>query len=377
MDRHEFKQKVIDFAHTIGIDEIGFTHAEPFYEFKEKLIDYYKKGYASGFETGTVEERTEPKRSLESAESIISIAVGYPNKLPDAPKSRRGERRGMFARSSWGVDYHTLLRRRLTALEDFIKEQAPEVECKSMVDTGVLSDREVARRSGLGFTGKNGFIINPNLGTWSYLGEMLVSFPFPPDEELIDSCGDCNICVDRCPTGALIGDGQLDSQKCISFLTQTKGYLKDEYRSKIGNRLYGCDTCQQVCPRNKGINTTHDDIVLEPEILKPELTGLLEISNKQFKETYGHLAGVWRGKKPIQRNAIIALAHFKEISAVDTLKRVAENDPRPMIKGTAYWAVGRILGSGALDYINERFKIETDSEVKEEMLKGIQEQTEI
>ena len=377
MDRHEFKQKVIDFAHTIGIDEIGFTHAEPFYEFKEKLIDYYKKGYASGFETGTVEERTEPKRSLESAESIISIAVGYPNKLPDAPKSRRGERRGMFARSSWGVDYHTLLRRRLTALEDFIKEQAPEVECKSMVDTGVLSDREVARRSGLGFTGKNGFIINPNLGTWSYLGEMLVSFPFPPDEELIDSCGDCNICVDRCPTGALIGDGQLDSQKCISFLTQTKGYLKDEYRSKIGNRLYGCDTCQQVCPRNKGINTTHDDIVLEPEILKPELTGLLEISNKQFKETYGHLAGVWRGKKPIQRNAIIALAHFKEISAVDTLKRVAENDPRPMIKGTAYWAIGRILGSGALDYINERFKIETDSEVKEEMLKGIQEQTEI
>lgn len=377
MDRHEFKQKVIDFAHTIGIDEIGFTHAEPFYEFKEKLIDYYKKGYASGFETGTVEERTEPKRSLESAESIISIAVGYPNKLPDAPKSRRGERRGMFARSSWGVDYHTLLRRRLTALEDFIKEQAPEVECKSMVDTGVLSDREVARRSGLGFTGKNGFIINPNLGTWSYLGEMLVSFPFPPDEELIDSCGDCNICVDRCPTGALIGDGQLDSQKCISFLTQTKGYLKDEYRSKIGNRLYGCDTCQQVCPRNKGINTTHDDIVLEPEILKPELTGLLEISNKEFKETYGHLAGVWRGKKPIQRNAIIALAHFKEISAVDTLKRVAENDPRPMIKGTAYWAIGRILGSGALDYINERFKIETDSEVKEEMLKGIQEQTEI
>lgn len=377
MERSEFKQKVIDYAHSIGIDEIGFTHAEPFFEFKEKLIDYIDKGYASGFETGTIEERTEPKKSLASAESIISIAVGYPNKLPDAPKSKRGERRGIFARASWGVDYHTLLRRRLDKLETYIKSIDPSVECKSMVDTGVLSDREVARRSGLGFTGKNGFIINPNLGTWSYLGEMLVSFPFPPDEELIDSCGDCNICVDRCPTGALIGDGQLDSQKCISFLTQTKGYLKDEYRSKIGNRLYGCDTCQQVCPRNKGINTTHDDIVLEPEILKPELTGLLEISNKEFKETYGHLAGVWRGKKPIQRNAIIALAHFKESSAVPKLKHVAENDPRPMIKGTAYWAVGQILGSHALDYINERYTIETDTEVKEEMLKGIQESIEI
>jgi epoxyqueuosine reductase len=113
--------------------------------------------------------------------------------------------------------------------------------------------------------------------------------------------------------------------------------------------------------------------VLEPEILKPELTGLLEISNRDFKETYGHLAGVWRGKKPIQRNAIIALAHFREESAVDTLKRVAENDPRPVIKGTAYWAIGRILGDRALDYISERYKMETDEAVRDEMLKGVQE----
>lgn len=374
MDRHEFKRKVIDYAHSIGIDEIGFTHAEPFLEFKEKLIDYHKRGYASGFEKGSVEERTEPERSLESASSIISIAVGYPNRLPDAPKSRKGERRGIFARASWGMDYHILLNDRLEKLGAFIKSHDSDVEMKNMVDTGVLSDREVARRSGLGYIGKNGFMINPNVGTYSYLGEMITSYPFPPDEELIDSCGDCNLCVDRCPTGALKGDGQLDSQKCISFLTQTKGFLPDEYRSKIGNRLYGCDTCQQVCPRNKGINTDHhEDIVLEPEILKPELTGLLEISNKDFKATYGHLAGVWRGKKPIQRNAIIALAHFKEVDSVEVLKRVAENDPRPVIKGTAYWAIGRILENDALEYIDERYKIETDEQVREEMLKGIQE----
>ncbi|MFC3418519.1 tRNA epoxyqueuosine(34) reductase QueG [Salinicoccus hispanicus] len=374
MNRHEFKQKVIDYAHSIGIDEIGFTHAEPFHELREKLVDYHANGYASGFEKGTIDERTDPKLSLDSAQSIISIAVGYPNRLPDAPKSRKGERRGLFARASWGVDYHTLLNCRLEKLEAYISSLDPSIEMKSMVDTGVMSDREVARRSGLGYIGKNGFVINPNLGTYSYLGEMLTSYPFPPDEELIDSCGDCNLCVDRCPTGALVGNGQLNSQKCISYLTQTKGFLPDEYRGKIGNRLYGCDTCQQVCPRNKGINTDHhDDIVLEPEILKPELTGLLEISNREFKETYGHLAGVWRGKKPIQRNAIIALAHFKEEGAVDVLKSVAENDPRPVIKGTAYWAVGQIEGDGALDYINERFKMETDEAVRDEMLKGIQE----
>ncbi|MHC0552060.1 tRNA epoxyqueuosine(34) reductase QueG [Salinicoccus sp. CNSTN-B1] len=374
MDRVEFKEKVIEYAHSIGIDDIGFTHTEPFVEYREKLIDYHEKGFESGFEKGSIEERTNPDRTLRSGRSIISIAVGYPNRLPNAPKSKKGERRGMFARASWGMDYHTLLNSRLEKLEAYIKSIDASIECNSMVDTGVLSDREVARRSGLGFIGKNGFVINPTLGTYTYLGEMITSFPFPPDEELIDSCGDCNICVDRCPTGALVGNGQLNSKKCISFLTQTKGFLPDEYRGKIGNRLYGCDTCQQVCPRNKGINTDHhDDIVLEPEILKPELTGLLEISNRDFKETYGHLAGTWRGKKPIQRNAIIALAHFKEVSAVDVLKRVAENDPRPVIKGTAYWAIGRILENDALGYIGERFKIETDETVKEEMLKGIQE----
>ncbi|HJG32932.1 epoxyqueuosine reductase [Jeotgalicoccus aerolatus] len=374
MDRREFKNRIIEYAHSIGIDDIGFTTAEPFTEFKAKLIDYYKNGYESGFETGTIEERTNPKASLPNAKSIISIAVGYPNKLRNAPKSKQGERRGIFARASWGMDYHTLLRSRLEKLEAYIKQLDPDIDCKSMVDTGVLSDREVARRSGLGFVGKNGFVINPKLGTYSYLGEMIVSYPFPADEELLDSCGDCNICVDRCPTGALVGDGQLDSKKCISFLTQTKGFMPVEYRSKIGNRLYGCDTCQQVCPRNRGINTEHhEDIVLEPEILKPELTSLLQISNRDFKETYGHLAGVWRGKKPIQRNAIIALAHFKERSALDILKSVAETDMRPVIKGTAYWAIGQIAGDEALDYIHERYGIETDDDVKKEMLLGIQE----
>ncbi|MFC3899621.1 tRNA epoxyqueuosine(34) reductase QueG [Aliicoccus persicus] len=374
MDRYQFKSEVIQYAKTIGIDAIGFTHAEPFSDFKLKLIEHYKHGRQSGFETGTIEERSEPKRSLPSAKSIISIAVGYPNKLPNAPKSKSGERRGMFARASWGMDYHKLLRTRLEKLEEFIKSRLPEVEMKSMVDTGVLSDREVARRSGLGYMGKNCFVINPDLGTFHYIGEMLTSFPFPPDEELIDSCGDCNICVDRCPTSALLGDGNIDATRCLSFVSQTKGFLSEEFKKKLGNRLYGCDTCQQVCPRNKGINITHhDDIVLEPEILKPELTSLLEISNREFKDTYGHLSGVWRGKKPIQRNAIIALAHFKERGAIDILKRVAENDPRPVIKGTAYYAIGQILGDESFEYIRERFEFETDADVRREMLQGIQE----
>ena len=365
------KTEIIQFAHSIGIDQIGFTTADPFDELKQKLEDYHAKGYASGFEESDIALRTEPKLSLPTARSIIAIAVGYPNKLKGAPKSVRGDRRGMFARASWGQDYHTIMRNRLDKLAEFIQSKVPDVEIQSMVDTGVLSDRAVAERAGLGFVGKNGFIINAELGTWSYLGEMLVSIPCEPDDPILDSCGDCTICVDRCPTGALVGNGQLNSQKCISFLTQTKGYLADEYRYKIGNRLYGCDTCQQVCPKNKGINTEHDDIILEPEILKPRLIPLLQMSNKEFKNTYGHLAGAWRGKKPIQRNAIIALAHFKAEEALPELKEVALNDKRPMIRATAYWAIGQIDGYNVQSFIDAHFAEEVE-EVQQEMIKGLE-----
>ncbi|MCS4487134.1 tRNA epoxyqueuosine(34) reductase QueG [Staphylococcus americanisciuri] len=371
MDVAQLKSDIIAYAHTIGIDSIGFTTADPFDELKQKLIDYHANGYASGFEPTDIEMRTNPKLSMSSARSIIAIAVGYPNRLPNVPKSKRGERRGIFARASWGQDYHSIMRKRLEALGEYIKSRVPEVEMMSMVDTGVLSDRAVAERAGLGYTGRNGFVINPDLGTWTYLGEMLVSIPFPPDDPIMDSCGSCTICVERCPTGALVGDGQLNSQKCVSFLTQTKGYMPDQYRYKIGNRLYGCDTCQQVCPKNRGINTQHDDIVLEPEILKPRLIPLLQMSNKAFKETYGHLAGAWRGKKPIQRNAILALAHFKEKEAVPELKAVAENDARPMIRATAYWAIGQILEDEAEAYILSRYDSEIE-EVQIEMKKGLE-----
>ncbi len=371
MDVLQLKEEIIEYAYSIGINRIGFTTADPFDELKQKLVDYHAKGYASGFEESDIALRTEPKLSLPTAKSIIAISVGYPNKLKNAPKSIRGDRRGMFARASWGQDYHTIMRKRLDKLATFIQAKVPDAEMMSMVDTGVLSDRAVAERAGLGFVGRNGFVIHPDLGTWTYLGEMLVNIPFPPDDPIMESCGDCTICVDRCPTGALVGDGQLNSQKCISFLTQTKGYLPDEYRYKIGNRLYGCDTCQQVCPKNRGINIEQDDIILEPEILKPRLVPLLKMNNKTFKNTFGHLAGAWRGKKPIQRNAIIALAHFKEEDAIPDLKEVAENDPRPLIRATAFWAIGQIQGDLAKSYIMAHYENE-DEEVQVEMLKGLE-----
>ncbi|MFD1169802.1 tRNA epoxyqueuosine(34) reductase QueG [Oceanobacillus caeni] len=374
MRTEELQQEIREYAMKIGIDKIGFATADVFTELKERLRRQQELNYQSGFEKGTIEERTEPVRLLPEAQSIISIALAYPSRMKNAPKSTKEERRGLFARASWGIDYHEVLRDRLNKLADFIHEKVPEAITKIMVDTGELSDRAVAERAGIGFSGKNTSIITPEFGSFVYLGEMITNIPFIPDNPVEDSCGDCRKCLDACPTGALVGEGgQLNANRCIAFLTQTKDYLEDEFRIKLGNRLYGCDTCQQVCPKNKGIDFhTHPEFEPDPEISKPKLIPMLRISNREFKEKFGSISGSWRGKKPLQRNALIALAHYKDKTAVTEIIEVMKNDPRPVIRGTAAWSLGKIGTEEAFLAIKEAIKVEKDDRVKYEMEKGLE-----
>ncbi|MDW4511782.1 tRNA epoxyqueuosine(34) reductase QueG [Priestia megaterium] len=373
MNAYQLKEEIISYSKEIGIDKIGFASASMFDELKNRLLAQQELGYASGFEEPDIEKRVDPTLVVPKARSIISIALAYPSKLKDAPKSTKEDRRGIFCRASWGQDYHTVLRDRLQKLETFIKEKVPAAILQSMVDTGELSDRAVAERAGIGWSGKNCAIITPEFGSYVYLGEMITDIPFPPDKPIEDGCGTCNKCVDACPTGALVTGGQLNSQRCIAFLTQTKGFLAEEFRSKLGNRLYGCDTCQTVCPENKGKDFHfHPEMEPDPELAKPKLKPLLTMSNREFKEKFGHVSGSWRGKKPIQRNAIIALAHFKDQTAVPDLIELIKNDVRPVIRGTAAWALGKIGDKEALDTLMNLREKEKEQEVIEEMSKGIE-----
>ncbi|MGG1632323.1 tRNA epoxyqueuosine(34) reductase QueG [Rossellomorea sp. NRS-1567] len=372
MDMDQLKQDIIDYSKEIGIDKIGFTTAGAFSEMKNRLIRQEMLGYQSGFEEKDIEKRVDPSLIFDSPKSIIAIALAYPSKMKNAPQSKRGERRGIFCRASWGTDYHHVLRDRLSKLEEYIVSRVPQARFKSMVDTGELVDRAVAERAGIGWSGKNCSIITPEFGSYVYLGEMVTNLPFAPDTPMEDQCGTCNKCVDVCPTGALIEGGQLDAQKCIAFLTQTKGFLPDEYRVKLGNRLYGCDTCQTVCPENKGMDFHfHEEMEPDPEIAKPLLKPLLTISNREFKEKYGHVSGSWRGKKPIQRNAIIALAHYKDTTAIDDLVDVMKKDVRPVIRGTSAWALGKIGGEEAQQALLKQQSVETDDNVLNEIQKGL------
>lgn len=373
MDFQALKQELIIYSKEIGIDKIGFTTANTFDEMKNRLLRQQELNYQSGFEEPDIEKRVNPALVVPEARSIISIALAYPSKLKNPPQSKRGERRGIFCRASWGTDYHTVLRKKMALLEAFLKEKVPEVVIKSMVDTGELVDRAVAERAGIGWSGKNCSIITPEFGSYVYLGDIITSLPFEPDTPMEDRCGECNKCVDVCPTGALVQGGQLDSSKCIAFLTQTKGFLPDEYRTKLGNRLYGCDTCQTVCPENKGKdNHFHEEMEPDPELAKPLLRPLLTMSNRDFKDKFGHVSGSWRGKKPIQRNAIIALAHFKDETALPELMDLVREDPRPVIRGTAAWAIGKIGGDEAYLALKQAKSEEQDQEVLQEIEKGLQ-----
>ena len=372
MNFFELKKDIIQYSKTIGIDKIGFTTASPFDELKNRLIRQQELHYQSGFEEPDIDKRTNPSLLMDGAQSIISIAVAYPSKITNRVVSKKGERRGIFSRASWGMDYHIVLRERLRKLEAYIKEKVPGALCKSMVDTGELADRAVAERAGIGWSGKNCAVITPEFGSYVYLGEMITNLPFEPDIPMEDQCGTCNKCIEACPTGALVQGGQINAQACISFLTQTKGMIAEEFRNKIGNRLYGCDSCQTACPVNKGKDFhLHQEVEPEPEIAKPLLRPILQLSNRQFKEKFGHVSGAWRGKNPIQRNAMIALAHFKDDSALEDLVDLLNHDSRPMIRATAAWAIRMIAGKESKATLEEALKVESDDTVKTEIEKAL------
>lgn len=372
MDYQQLKEEIIEYSKQIGIDKIGFTTADPFVEMKNRLIRQQELGYQSGFEHKNIDERTNPALLFDEPRSIIAIALAYPSRMKNPPKGKKGARRGLFARASWGIDYHMIVQEKLEQLAQYIENRVPEARFKWMVDTGELVDRAVAERAGIGWSGKNCAIITPEFGSFVYLGEMITNLPFEPDDPIEDQCGDCRICLDACPTGALVQGGQINAKICLSYITQTKDFVPDEFREKIGNRLYGCDTCQVVCPKNKGKDFhLHPEMEPDPELVKPLLQPLLKISNREFKEKYGQLAGAWRGKKPIQRNAIIALAHFKEKEALGDLIDLMFHDPRPVIRGTAAWAIGKIGGDEAKEALLKAREREKDVEVLGEIEKGL------
>ena len=335
------KEDIINLAKEIGISKIGFTTADDFDYLEKSLRLSVEEGRNSGFEHKNIEERIKPKLSLASAKTIISIAVAYPHKLKQQPQ-KTAYKRGKFTPNSWGLDYHYVLQDKLDRLAKGIEELTADFEYKGMVDTGALVDTAVAQRAGIGFIGKNGLVISKEFGSYMFLGELITNLDIEPDQPVDYGCGDCNRCVTACPTSCLIGDGSMNAKRCLSFQTQDKGVMDLEFRKKIKTVIYGCDICQICCPYNKGLDNPLATEI-DPDLSHPELLPFLELSNGQFKEKFGHVAGSWRGKNILQRNAIIALANANDRSAIPKMLEIIDKGQNPIHVATAIWALSQLV----------------------------------
>ena len=358
----DIKVEIQKLAKEIGISKIGFTTADDFGYLEKTLRAGVEEGRTTGFEHKVIEERIKPKLSLESAKTIISIAVAYPNKLPVKPPKTQ-YKRGKITPNSWGLDYHYVLQDKLNRLAKGIEELTENFEYKGMVDTGALVDTAVAKRAGIGFIGKNGLVISKEFGSYMYLGELITNLEIEPDQEVDYGCGDCTRCLEACPTSCLIGDGTMNARRCLSFQTQDKGMMDMEFRKKIKTVIYGCDICQICCPYNRGIDNPLASEI-DPELAHPELIPFLELTNKSFKEQFGMIAGSWRGKNILQRNAIIALANAHDRSAVVKLVEIIDKNNNPIHTATAIWALGEIIkkpDEAMLDFMRSLSLKEEDS----------------
>ncbi len=359
------KETITQLAQEIGISKIGFTTADDFAYLEKSLRAAVEEGRSSGFEHKNIEERIQPKLSLNSAKTIISIAVAYPRRLPQQPQ-KTAFRRGKITPNSWGLDYHYIVQDKLERLARGIEKLTADFEYKGMVDTGALVDTAVARRAGIGFIGKNGLVISKEYGSYMFLGELITNLEIEPDSPVDYDCGNCNRCVDICPTSCLIGDGSMNARRCLSFQTQVKGMMELEFRKKIKTVIYGCDICQICCPYNKGIDSP-PVVDIDPDLAHPELLPFLELSNGQFKEKFGMIAGSWRGKNILQRNAIIALANSHDRSAIPKLLEIIDKMQNPIHAATAIWALGELVKEPSDDLISFIEEIQSEHpDVQEE-----------
>ena len=317
----DIKNYIKEKAKKIGIDTIGFADAGKL-KVKDFLQEKRKAGDWTSFEEEDLNLRTDPSLSMEGVQSIIVIGVSYNSGFKPKKQYRLN---GKLSMSSWGLDYHKVLANKMDMLVKKIKVER-DFTYKCFVDTGPLVDRELARKAGIGFFGKNCSIINKEFGSYIFIGYILTSIKLEPDRPIEDECGDCDICLRSCPTGALEGEYYINPNKCISYLTQTKDIIPKDLRKKMGKNIYGCDVCQKVCPRNKDVKTTGNKDFI------PEITGgvldleeLLFISNRNFKKKFRSMAGSWRGRNTLKRNAIIGIGNMKDEKNIPLLLKSREN----------------------------------------------------
>ncbi len=335
----DIREFIINKSKELNIDIIGFADEKPLLSIKEYLEYRIDNNINTEFEEVDIDRRIDPKITFPSCKSIIVVGVSY---NVDYISERKDIVKGSLSKSSWGLDYHRVLRKKIEKLIYELKNEI-DFDYKYFVDTGPLVDRELANKAGVGYYGKNCSIINKEYGSFIFLGYIMTDLNINIREGKVEEeCGDCDLCIKACPTGALGSKYRLNPKKCISYLTQTKEIIPDEYLDKMGIKIYGCDTCQLVCPKNKVVKKSdHEEFLPISTNGIIDIEELLNMSNREFRNKYGSMAGSWRGKNILKRNAIIALGNMKDKKYIELL--IAEkNKGNEMLNHYIDWALNKI-----------------------------------
>jgi epoxyqueuosine reductase len=315
------------------------------------------------------------RQLLAEAKSVISLAMNY--YTLDPPKALAEDpARGQISRYAWGDDYHDVIRQRLSELVDFIKKTAEtELKARVCVDTAPIIEREYAQKAGIGWIGKNTNLIHWRSGSWYFLAEVLINIDLESDTApLRGSCGTCTRCIEACPTDAIIEPNLLDSRLCISYLTiELKESIPKALRPKIGNLIFGCDICQEVCPWNSKAVPT-DEPAFQPRDgnLTPKLLSLIGMTQQEFSRRFKGSPIKRTKRRGFLRNVLVAIGNWGEPRAVPALKDALADD-EPLVRSHAAWALGKIGGDTAKQILRTRLTIETEQEVITEIQDAISE----
>jgi epoxyqueuosine reductase len=285
------------------------------------------------------EKRCDPEQVLPRARSVIALALNYWQGARTMPATQTAT--GRIARYAWGEDYHEVMLPKLEYLDEFLCERGGTQKC--YVDTGPVLERDHAAEAGIGWHGKSTMLIDPKLGTWFFLAEILTTLELSPDKPQTPRCGNCTRCIAACPTGAITDPHRLDARRCISYLTiELKGSIPLELRPLIGDRIYGCDDCLDACPWNRFASVSREAAFAAGPALGMFLRDYLALDDTQFRALFHHSPIKRIKRRGFLRNVCVALGSVGDRADLSALRRAAF-DPEPLIAEHATWAIDRIL----------------------------------
>ena len=365
-----FSEILRDCAKTLEIELLGVTSARPFGSAETIARKRLKDGLMGDlkwYNEQRIFRGTRPQELLGGAKSIISVAFNY---LPNPKMNEQLIRNhGRVARYARGVDYHKVMKKRLRELMDsFSVRIGKKIQYKVYVDDGPMLDREVARRSGVGFYGKNTNILT-KFGSWVFLGQVILDLELQVDRASGKSCGSCSDCIPACPTGAIIAPYVIDSRRCISYLTiEHRGSIPQELRPLIGDMLFGCDLCQEVCPVNQKRAKVTDHIEFRSSEQESgfNLEDILMMDEKAFQDRFKNSPVRRATRIGLQRNACIVLGNSKDRKTVELLAYVLLNGD-PLVREHAAWALGQLGGKTAMENLEAALVLESNDSVKVEI----------